>query len=485
MKGLTRRKFLSIAAGAAALPVLHKAYQMISKPPDGQSVAYAVVPGSGSWTPTFPTMFCGIHAAVLPTGKILYFEGYATPLQFALLDLNTLTSIEVDSTNGYDVFCCGLAALPNGNIMLAGGLTQPLVGDPEAHTFNPFTETFTQLPNMTYGRHYPTVTALPDGQMLITSGADGPDGAHQPWPEIYDPVSNTYAVSFFNDTLPLYPFMFVLSDGTLVQVGPGSFPQTWQLDLALGWSQIAANPFPGGSAVCYERDKIVKCGGNVVSRTADNKTAVLDVTQPTPSWQMTTPLNYTRVFHTLVLLPTGDVLCVGGTAVDDTPSQATLVPELWNASTMTWTPLAAMDVPRQYHSTAMLLPDARVLAMGGQLSFFWDNVLNGQIFSPPYLLAGPRPTISSAPGAITYNNNFVINTPDAANIGSVCLMRPACVTHGFDMNQRRVVLNFTVGSGLVTVQSPANANIAPPGYYMLFLVNTSGVPSVATFTKLS
>ena len=158
--------------------------------------------------------------------------------------------------------------------------------------------------------------------------------------------------------------------------------------------------------------------------------------------------------------------------------------ELWDPVTETWKVVAALKTGREYHSTALLLPDGRVLmAGGGQLPGRATNITNGEIYSPPYLFKGTRPTISAAPSLVQYGANFTVSTPNAASIQKVALIRTPSVTHAFDENQRYVPLSFTVGSGQLTVQAPTNGNTAPPGYYMLFVVNGSGVPSVASFIR--
>jgi len=110
--------------------------------------------------------------------------------------------------------------------------------------------------------------------------------------------------------------------------------------------------------------------------------------------------------------------------------------------------------------------------------------LNAEIYSPPYLFKGARPTVTSAPSTLGYGSQFAVQTPDAANISSVALLRLGSVTHAFNENQRYVPLTFTASTGSVNVTAPANGNLAPPGHYMLFLVNSNGVPSVATFVQM-
>jgi hypothetical protein len=242
-----------------------------------------------------------------------------------------------------------------------------------------------------------------------------------------------------------------------------------------------------GSAVMYEPGKILYVGGGRTTNTAE----VIDLNQASPRWQWTGTMAYARRLLNATVLPDGTVLVTGGssgTAVND-ETRPVYAAELWNPDTGTWTVLASNAVVRVKHSTALLLPDGRVvLAGGGEVVGATDH-RDAEFFSPPYLFnqdgtPAARPQISSAPGTTYYGQSFTVSTPDAASIAKVAWVRLGSVTHAFDQNQRYVPLAFTrTGTGVV-VTPPASRNVAPPGHYMLFLLNADGVPSVAKIQRV-
>jgi hypothetical protein len=241
----------------------------------------------------------------------------------------------------------------------------------------------------------------------------------------------------------------------------------------------------------YLPGKILKTGTStdtletVIASSA--RAFVLDMTVASPAWREVQAMAYPRTYHVETLLPDGNVLVTGGgrTTEDYDVPNAVKQAELWSPETETWSTLASGTAPRLYHSTALLLPDATVLVSGGGRSPGPDPLdqPNAEIFAPPYLFKGPRPTISSAPTNLVRDQAFVIQTPDAARIAEVALIAVGNVTHGINMNQRYLPLAFSAGASSLTATAPANANLAPPGWYMLFLVDDAGVPSVASFVR--
>ena len=218
---------------------------------------------------------------------------------------------------------------------------------------------------------------------------------------------------------------------------------------------------------------------------------VYDRANPAASqWRTTAPLSVPRFLNDSVLLPDGKVLVVNGASRGqaDHNHDSIRTVELFDPATESWFAMADMNVDRLYHSTAVLLPDGRVL-VGGSTGHHFPAVNNEfrlEIFSPPYLFKGTPPTIASAPDSITYDTTFEIETSDAASIESIALIRPGAVTHNNNMDQRHVRLAITARTAdRLTVAAPLDSTIAPPAYYMLFVVNGDGVPSEAVFVQVA
>ena len=447
---------------------------------------------TGQWGQPFDLGIVAVNAVMLHTGKVLMYAGsFASSYVERVWDPAT-GAITLVANPFSNLFCSGEAQLADGRVLVVGGFDSASLGAANASIFDPVTESWSAAPNMAFRRWYPTATALPDGRMLVTSGGQTCLTCLADLPEIFDPSTGRFStLTSARLSVPYYPFMFVLPDGTVVDAGANEQPVTTsRLNLTSGtWSTVDPIVRDGHSAVMYRPGQILKSGTAADSGTAGVAAAtayVIDMTQPTPSWRQVTSMAKPRAFHNSTVLPNGTVLVTGGgTALDGHDvTKAVFAAELWSPATETWQTLASASVPRLYHSTALLLPDGRVLSAGSGNDTGAIDQTQGQIFSPPYLFKGARPTITSAPGVISYGGTFSVQTPDAASIASVSLIKPGSVTHAFDEDQRFVPLTFAAGAGALTIQAPANANLAPPGYYMLFLVNTNGVPSIASFVRL-
>lgn len=205
-----------------------------------------------------------------------------------------------------------------------------------------------------------------------------------------------------------------------------------------------------------------------------------------PTWLPGPPMWRPRKFANAVLLPDSSVLVVGGgtTLGHGVLGGGQLEAEMFYQGN--WVLLAPQQAERTYHSVALLLPDGRVLSAGGDSSRL---SMEYEIFVPPYLEFAPtRPTISqSAPTAMQYGSYeyfFGTGAPFGQGIAKAVLMRPGSVTHSQDSNQRYEELAFTAQDSGITVKPPANATLAPPGWYMMFVISSAGVPSLAHWVEL-
>jgi hypothetical protein len=289
-------------------------------------------------------------------------------------------------------------------------------------------------------------------------------------------------------TIDLYPMIHVAPNGKVFMAGPHH--NTHYLDTGGfgSWSFVATRKagFRGyGSSVMYQPGKVLAMGGgDPPLRSAE----VIDLNAATPAWRLVAPMSRARRHLNATLLPDGTVLATGGTssAGFNTATGAVLSAEMWDPTNESWSVMANMLTPRLYHSTALLLPDGRVLAAGGGRPAATGTVdqENVEIFTPPYLFKGARPAISSAATSTGYAETFFIGTPDALDISRVTLLRLGSVTHAFDMNQRFNELSFTTAPGGLNVTSPLARAVAPAGHYMLFILTRQGVPSLARIIHL-
>lgn len=461
----------------------------------------------GRWGSVICTSAAAIHATLLPNGNVIYWDRLGA---IHIMDPITL-AISNPEQPADNEFCGGQALLANGELLVTGGHEHH--GAPEGDgigldtsaIFDYMTNTWdTNLPVMNAGRWYPTNTTLGTGEVLVLSGSiEVVDEKYiqNPLPQIWQPVGRMWrdlavAGEEQENSTPgnhplgvdLYPRMFLAPDGRVYKAGPDK--KTWFLDVTgdghwtVGPQTISGNRTTG-SAVYYDVGKIlIVGGGNPPTATAEK----IDLTQANPVWNSAGTMAFARRQVNAVVLPDGKVMVFGGTSGAGFNNEANpvLIPELWDPETNLWTPLPAMQVPRLYHGVAMLMPDGRIFSAGGgqgaNATSFYNN---GEFFSPPYMFSDNRPTITNAPNSVAYGEQFLVETPDAQQITRVSLIRLPSVTHSFDFNGRYVSLGRPqAGPNGVTLVAPDNRNIAPPGHYLLFILDGSGIPSVAKIIQI-
>ena len=442
-----------------------------------------------------------IHAALLRTGRVLLVAGSendATVTTYRATVWDPATGTFATQTVPWDLFCNAMTFLPDGRVLTVGGNLQynPFRGIRTTTVFDPATGQFSQLQDMARGRWYPSNVALADGRTMTFSGWMETGGTNNAV-ELYSVPGGWSAEFMAPFTPPVYPRLHLLPDGRVFDSGPqvdshifDPATQTWATNVARA---LYPNERTFGSSVLlplrpsegYRARVMIMGGDNPATDTAE----IIDLSQPAPAWRALPPMSAPRIQANAVLLPTGKILALGGSTQNNVESTASLDADLFDPDTETWSPAGRMARPRLYHSVALLLPDATVWVSGSntaQGSF--DNTI--EIYRPAYLFApggglATRPTIGSAPAAVDYNASFQVTTSQAADIASVALVRPGSSTHAFNFEQRLVDLSFTAGNGTLTLTSPPNPNIAPPGYYMLFLINRAGVPSQAAWVRLA
>jgi Domain of unknown function (DUF1929)/PKD domain len=469
---------------------------------DAKAAAAAVAAAPqdvGEWGPRVDWPVVGVHVALLPNGKVLAYDSVGDnatetyPVhdhtRATVWDPATGSQTDVKVDTGFNIFCSGLAHLEDGRLFVAGGnKDSALNGIPQTHVFNPVQNLWSLGPTMAAGRWYPSVTPLNNGEMLITSGRVNT-------PEVRQLDGTLRSLSSASLSQPLYPWMDVAPDGRTFSSGPDQTLRELDTTGTGAWRSLGQrdpiNRDYGGHAL-FDVGKMLVAGGGPSTKDA----RVIDFGGATPRVSATAPMAYGRRQHNLTVLADGSVLATGGNS-----SGASLVDlnngvypaERWDPATGQWATLAAMQVTRQYHSTALLLPDGRVLSSGGGICGTCDQVgylaRNAEIFTPPYLFQAdgtlaPRPAITAAPAAVGFGAPFDVASASAASIRKVALVRLGAVTHSDNMEQRYIPLTFTAAATSLTATAPSNANVAPPGPYMLVIVDANGVPSVARMVSV-
>jgi Domain of unknown function (DUF1929) len=495
------------AAMIAAVLVLF-ACQDIVEPPNAErtSGAPSVVALKGEWGPTFSTGIVALHASLVPHangGAAVLAWGHTGVPHLWVLSNSTPTFSPLGEP--VELFCAGHNYLPDGSLLVVGGHDE-VKGDGHgiANVYRFANGAWLTENSMHFARWYPTATTLADGDIIVYAGSDN-DHVSVPTPERYSYATGTWTLlTKANRKLPYYPRSFLdPKNGKVFYAGEAPLGR-WldpQANAGLGkWSLTAARQVANrnyGSAVMYEQGKILYVGGGGQSVNGDelptNTAEIIDLKQTTPQWTLTGAMMYGRRHTNLTILADGQVLVTGGTSSKGFTNRtlARREAEVWNPSTGNWTLLAAESKVRVYHGVSLLLPDGRVLSAASGDGRNLPKETNGQIFSPPYLFApngtpAARPQITGvSSAALQYGQSFTITTPQAASIAKVHLIRFSSVTHAFNQSQTLYRAVFTAAGGVLSVTAPATGRVAPPGPYLLFIVDDQGVPSEGKVVSLS
>lgn len=462
----------------------------------------------GVWSAPEESIDIFVHAAMLNTGKVLLWgvlQGANdspppyTPAQ--LYDPVADTMTDVSTSTQVDIVCGGQSIMPDGRIMVTGGTEIPLVsgggGVVNTSFFDPKTETWSQGASMNYPRWYPTNIELGTGDTLVTSGHDqsGLHAVNQN--ETYSSTTNVWTVLPPSANNPnsgnnyLYPRMELLPNGNVFMSAPDQQGEVLNLTTnkwtAVGVMNFGPRYYAGQVLLPNSYTAFVVGGtpsnadGGGTTPTATTET--IDLSAAKPVFTYGPSMNIARYNQTTLYLADGTVMVVGGNSGPGHYENPVFAAEIYDPATQQWSLMASQIGVRAYHSVSILLADGRVISTGSTSNTTYNHYY--EIFSPPYLFNGTRPTITDSPASVTYGQQFTITTPDASEISSVALVMPGATTHANDMQQRYVPLTFTVGSGSLTATAPSSGNWAPPGYYMLVIVNENGVPSVMPFVQLS
>lgn len=459
-----------------------------------------------------------VHAALLHTGKVLFITADETTLLWNPDDATPATfedpvnqpHVTPDAISGYSVLCGGHSFLSDGRLLVVGGGGYgPHSKAKWGYKFDPSSKTWSRTAgSMVHDRWYPTVLTLGDQrignshEVLVVCGHGGGDM------EIYDEASDSFREVTSGDSKPfpnLYPGLHLLPNNNIfytrtgwASAGPGGGPYSGDDQSAYfvftgastgAWNNIAPvtpsmpDRTKGMSVMLLSNTapyvRIMVLGGS--DGTTNNSYELFDATSlsPAANWSPSTPFpdGQSRSLGSAVLLPDGNVFVCGGIQTPNSPCA------MFNPQSNSWSGMAALPSVRDYHSVALLLPSGQV-AMAG-----WNNTAI-EIFNPPYLYRGARPVISSAPSLVHHGQSFVIESPDAATIVKVVLMRPMAVTHQTDTEQKVLEMPYIHDHAKPTrlsLTAPHGGHphaIAQQGYYMMFAINNQGVPSVAKWIYL-
>jgi hypothetical protein len=470
----------------------------------------------------------GVHAALLPSGDVLYFSYDAadennverSKWQIWSESQGPLTSVA--NVLPRNLFCAAHCWLGNGQLLVAGGQSWNFASsfqgaDHDIHTFDPDTQLWNRHRDMPAARYYPTCVTLHNGNAFIIGGlwTRVPQNRVNHEAEIFDWRSRTLSARIpFNPGFieQLYPFTQLLNDGSyegLLWVHSGERARLYSmarrewLEPTFRTITTGNRNYPKqGAAVLLPllpsegyRSRVLLVGGGSDDEEAAASAQIFSFnsTNPNESYYRD-PLgshpSRRRFMSDAVLLADGTVLICGGagSGVADHSHDPVFECELFDPVTETFRLDSRINHPRMYHSSSLLLPSGRVALAGNTVHWNPGNPVEDEsveVYTPDYLLRGSQPVLTIAPATVAYSELVELQTPDAARVDRVALVRCSTVTHTNNMDQRWIGLQIEERlMDRLKVRIPSERPICPPGRYMFFLLDTNGVPSVAKLTFL-
>lgn len=502
---------MSISGNGTLMTTGYTLKEVVTQPPPQGSPAQV-----GSWEVfNAPMPLRAIHSTLLSDGRLLLIAGSGN--DGVAFEAGTFKASVWSPESGafrdvpvpYDMFCVGHVTLPDGKVLVGGGtLAYPTAGagpttfkgSTKSYYFDPKDNMFHPVNDMAGGHWYPTLTKLGNGDIWAAGGLDEKaEGTvltemFQTSTMKWLPSGNVPQTWSFWGT---YPHMYVLNDGRMFYSGghtfgnglPGTGASLYNWETAQIWDvsglrQKDTRDQAGSVLVGPAQDQKVMIvgGGNTETNVpATNAVDIIDLKQPNPVYVPGPDLpGPGKAYVNVLNLPDRTVLASNGS--QHNRSDNVLTAAVYQPSTNSWLSVAADPVGRNYHSSAILLPDGRVAVLGSNPL---DNSFEVRIsvYSPRYMFNGTRPSITAAPTAAAYGQQISLQT--TGTIRAAQLMSPMSATHQTDSNARLVDLPMTTSGNSVVATIPTNNNLLPPGPYMLTVLDANNLPSIAKWVWIS
>lgn len=454
----------------------------------------------GQWDSPVALNVAGVAGSVLPSGKVIYMQdpAQASASSLVVFDPNSPDGAKYLSNIPSD-FSAGVVQLSNGNLLVAGGENDSDASLKDVGIFDYQTETYTATGSLINGRWNPTTLLAGDGRVYAFGGQIEPGGGlegNDDSIEIYDPNSGTWTLLPSSHNMPgqyeeAFSRIHLMPDGKFFFSGHLATTSLYD-PVAGSWSTVGntvLNLDRGESgSVRLQSGEILIMGGIDMVTESGNVYATAETIdlEGSGQWTQVATMNRQRAFFDATVLPDGNVFVVGGETSDGTST----IPELYNVAANTWTDMKSHALSRFDHASALLLPDARVIVGGGDASSqnvtgLYNETGSYEIWSPYYLYSTARPVISEMPETSSYGQKITLTYSSEVAVDRVVINKSGSGTHGFTFNQISVPVTLEENTGTsasFTVSS--NSNLLPPGYYMVFLMSTDNVPSVAKWIKI-